>query len=103
MLLKTVLQVKGEVHNFIIFLASTATGTTVKFEPPTGTDTMIRNGTNQTINTKHMCVVAMKQYEGKSIEVGWALIFFLKFTFCIWLFKKCDFLLLTYSLSIKIP
>ncbi|VDN29282.1 unnamed protein product [Gongylonema pulchrum] len=51
-----------------ISLASSVTGTTVKFEPPSGTDTMIRNGTNQTISTKHMCISAMKQYESKSLE-----------------------------------
>ncbi|VDK39436.1 unnamed protein product [Gongylonema pulchrum] len=50
------------------FGASSVTGTTVKFEPPSGTDTMIRNGTNQTISTKHMCISAMKQYESKSLE-----------------------------------
>ncbi|VDN08047.1 unnamed protein product [Thelazia callipaeda] len=43
-------------------------GTTIKFEPPTSTDTMIRNGTNQTISTKHICITAMKQYENKSLE-----------------------------------
>uniref|UniRef100_A0A1I7VTA0 Nuclear pore complex protein Nup98-Nup96 n=1 Tax=Loa loa TaxID=7209 RepID=A0A1I7VTA0_LOALO len=48
--------------------ASTISGTTVKFEPPTSTDTMLRNGTNQTISTKHMCITAMKQYENKSLE-----------------------------------
>ncbi|MCP9259431.1 Cell division cycle protein 16-like protein [Dirofilaria immitis] len=37
-------------------------------EPPTSTDTMLRNGTNQTISTKHMCITAMKQYENKSLE-----------------------------------
>ncbi|VDK70240.1 unnamed protein product [Litomosoides sigmodontis] len=50
------------------FGTSTISGTTVKFEPPTSTDTMLRNGTNQTINTKHMCITAMKQYENKSLE-----------------------------------
>ncbi|VDO28688.1 unnamed protein product [Onchocerca flexuosa] len=47
---------------------SSISGTTVKFEPPTSTDTMLRNGTNQTISTKHMCITAMKQYENKSLE-----------------------------------
>ncbi|KAL4003183.1 Nucleoporin autopeptidase family protein [Acanthocheilonema viteae] len=50
------------------FGTSTISGTTVKFEPPTSTDTMLRNGTNQTISTKHMCITAMKQYENKSLE-----------------------------------
>lgn len=31
---------------------------------------MLRNGTNQTISTKHMCITAMKQYESKSLEVS---------------------------------
>ncbi|MFH4975619.1 hypothetical protein AB6A40_002328 [Gnathostoma spinigerum] len=52
------------------FASSVQTGTTIKFEPPTATDTMLRNGANQNINTKHMCISAMKQYEGKSLEVG---------------------------------
>uniref|UniRef100_A0A8R1U0N8 Nuclear pore complex protein Nup98-Nup96 n=1 Tax=Onchocerca volvulus TaxID=6282 RepID=A0A8R1U0N8_ONCVO len=50
------------------FGSSSVSGTTVKFEPPTSTDTMLRNGTNQTISTKHMCITAMKQYENKSLE-----------------------------------
>uniref|UniRef100_A0A158R504 Nuclear pore complex protein Nup98-Nup96 n=1 Tax=Syphacia muris TaxID=451379 RepID=A0A158R504_9BILA len=29
---------------------------------------MVRNGTTQAINTKHMCITAMKHYDGKSIE-----------------------------------
>ncbi|KHN86939.1 Nuclear pore complex protein Nup98-Nup96 [Toxocara canis] len=50
------------------FGSTAPTGTTIKFEPPTASDTMLRNGTNQTINTKHMCITSMKQYEGKSLE-----------------------------------
>uniref|UniRef100_A0A1I8EGQ7 Nuclear pore complex protein Nup98-Nup96 n=1 Tax=Wuchereria bancrofti TaxID=6293 RepID=A0A1I8EGQ7_WUCBA len=50
------------------FGTSNISGTTLKFEPPTSTDTMLRNGTNQTISTKHMCITAMKQYENKSLE-----------------------------------
>nr|pir hypothetical protein ZK328.5b - Caenorhabditis elegans [Caenorhabditis elegans] len=48
--------------------ASTVSGTTVKFEPPISSDTMMRNGTTQTISTKHMCISAMSKYDGKSIE-----------------------------------
>lgn len=59
-------------------------GTTVKFEPVIGQDTMQKNGTNSQvtfkfininlimcfqISTKHMCITAMKQYESKCIEV----------------------------------
>lgn len=44
-------------------------GTTVKFNPPQGQDTMVKNGVTQTINTKHQCITAMKEYETKSLEV----------------------------------
>uniref|UniRef100_A0A915APT2 Nuclear pore complex protein Nup98-Nup96 n=1 Tax=Parascaris univalens TaxID=6257 RepID=A0A915APT2_PARUN len=50
------------------FGSASHTGTTIKFDPPMASDTMLRNGTNQTISTKHMCITAMKQYEGKSLE-----------------------------------
>lgn len=45
------------------------TGTTIKFQPLTGTDTMIKNGTTSSINTRHMCITTMKDYENKSLEV----------------------------------
>ncbi|KAK5983770.1 Nucleoporin autopeptidase [Trichostrongylus colubriformis] len=48
--------------------ASTVNGTTVKFEPLVSSDTMMKNGSQTTIQTKHMCITAMKAYEGKSIE-----------------------------------
>ncbi|XP_039263880.2 nuclear pore complex protein Nup98-Nup96-like [Styela clava] len=40
----------------------------VKFNPPTGTDTMMRSGQSSTISTKHQCITAMKEYEAKSFE-----------------------------------
>ena len=43
-------------------------GTTVKFNAPTGTDTMVKNNTQQHINTRFMCIVTMKEYESKSLE-----------------------------------
>jgi nuclear pore complex protein Nup98-Nup96 len=43
-------------------------GTTVKFNPPTGTDTMMKSGGQQSINTRHQCITCMKEYENKSIE-----------------------------------
>ncbi|XP_046478891.1 nuclear pore complex protein Nup98-Nup96 isoform X1 [Neodiprion pinetum] len=43
-------------------------GTVVKFNPLTGTDTMIKNGVTQTISTRHYCITCMKEYEGKSLE-----------------------------------
>ncbi|XP_052793615.1 nuclear pore complex protein Nup98-Nup96-like [Mya arenaria] len=43
-------------------------GTSIKFNPLTGQDTMVKNGQTQTINTKHQCITAMKEYETKSLE-----------------------------------
>lgn len=34
----------------------------------TGTDTMVRNGVNQTINTRHQSITVMKEYETKIFE-----------------------------------
>ncbi|CAB3402802.1 unnamed protein product [Caenorhabditis bovis] len=47
---------------------SVVNGTTIKFEPPVGQDTMMRNGSTQSISTKHMCITAMSKYDSKSIE-----------------------------------
>ncbi|XP_021098892.1 nuclear pore complex protein Nup98-Nup96 isoform X6 [Heterocephalus glaber] len=44
------------------------TGTTIKFNPPTGTDTMVKAGASTNISTKHQCITAMKEYESKSLE-----------------------------------
>ncbi|XP_060792390.1 nuclear pore complex protein Nup98-Nup96 isoform X4 [Neoarius graeffei] len=43
-------------------------GTTIKFTPPTGSDTMVKSGVTTSINTKHQCITAMKEYENKSLE-----------------------------------
>ncbi|XP_034945165.1 nuclear pore complex protein Nup98-Nup96 [Chelonus insularis] len=43
-------------------------GTTVKFVPVTGADTMVKNGVPQNISTKHHCIMVMKEYENKSLE-----------------------------------
>lgn len=34
----------------------------------TGTDTMVKNGVNQTINTRHQSITVMKEYETKIFE-----------------------------------
>lgn len=47
---------------------SNTTGTTIKFNPPTGTDTMMKNGVSTNINTRHQCITCMKEYENKSLE-----------------------------------
>lgn len=46
----------------------TASGTLIKFNPVTGTDTMMKNGVASTINTKHHSITCMKEYESKSFE-----------------------------------
>ncbi|XP_066286606.1 nuclear pore complex protein Nup98-Nup96-like isoform X2 [Branchiostoma lanceolatum] len=43
-------------------------GTTVKFNPVSGSDTMMKNGVSQNIRTAHQCITAMKEYETKSLE-----------------------------------
>lgn len=48
--------------------SNTQTGTVVKFNPVTGTDTMLKNGVTMTISTRHHCITCMKEYEGKSLE-----------------------------------
>ncbi|XP_062289256.1 nuclear pore complex protein Nup98-Nup96 isoform X2 [Scomber scombrus] len=50
------------------FSAAQQPGTTVKFNPPTGSDTMVKAGVTTSINTKHQCITAMKEYENKSLE-----------------------------------
>ncbi|KAI1725279.1 nucleoporin autopeptidase domain-containing protein [Ditylenchus destructor] len=46
----------------------TVSGSTIKFDPLKSTDSMVRNNESRQINTKHMCITAMKQYENKSLE-----------------------------------
>ncbi|XP_014215261.1 uncharacterized protein LOC106644328 [Copidosoma floridanum] len=54
------------------FGASTSTnnisGTVVKFNPVTGSDSMVKNGVTQPISTRHHCITCMKEYESKSLE-----------------------------------
>ena len=45
-------------------------GTVVKFVAPTGQDTMLKAGVSTSINTRHQCITAMKEYENKSLEVS---------------------------------
>ncbi|XP_063929550.1 nuclear pore complex protein Nup98-Nup96-like isoform X2 [Zophobas morio] len=44
------------------------TGTVIKFQPVTGTDTMQKNGVTTSISTKHHSITCMKEYESKSFE-----------------------------------
>lgn len=55
-------------------LATVVNGTTVKFDPVKGSDTMMKNNETKTISTKHMCITVMKPYETKSVEVSELLI-----------------------------
>ena len=45
-------------------------GTAVKFNPPSGEDTVCKRGVQTTFNTRHQCITAMKVYENKSLEVS---------------------------------
>ena len=42
----------------------------VKFNAPCSMDTMVKNGVSTSINTRHQCITAMKEYTNKSLEVG---------------------------------
>lgn len=44
------------------------TGSVIKFNPVSGTDTMMKNGVASSINTKHHSITCMKEYENKSFE-----------------------------------
>jgi len=44
-------------------------GTTVKFVPVTGSDVVMKGGSQQTVQTKLQCITGMKEYENKSLEV----------------------------------
>jgi len=49
--------------------AQAQTGTAaVKFNPVTGQDMMLKSGVQTNINTRHQCIVCMKEYENKSME-----------------------------------
>jgi hypothetical protein len=58
--LRTAVGAFGQQQSFI--------GTTIKFISPTGTDTMMTSGGEQSINIRHQCITFMKEYENKSIE-----------------------------------
>uniref|UniRef100_A0A915KRE8 Nuclear pore complex protein Nup98-Nup96 n=1 Tax=Romanomermis culicivorax TaxID=13658 RepID=A0A915KRE8_ROMCU len=40
----------------------------IKYAPPLGMDTIVRNDTLKNIYTKHHCISAMNEYENKSLE-----------------------------------
>ncbi|XP_022098970.1 nuclear pore complex protein Nup98-Nup96-like isoform X1 [Acanthaster planci] len=51
-----------------LFGGTAQNGTTVKFNPVTSTDTMVKSGMSTNINTKHQVITAMKEYVNKSFE-----------------------------------
>lgn len=55
--------------SFLTASGSSTTGTVVKFVPVTGTDVMMKGGTQQNVATKLQCITGMKEYECKSLEV----------------------------------
>ncbi|CAH1777571.1 unnamed protein product [Owenia fusiformis] len=50
------------------FGAAAPAGTTVKFNPVQGSDTMMKGGVSTQITIRHQCITAMKEYETKSLE-----------------------------------
>ena len=48
-------------------VAQDGTGHT-KFNPTTSTDTMMKQGVQSQISTRHQCITCMKEYENKSLE-----------------------------------
>ncbi|KAJ1527107.1 hypothetical protein ONE63_008642 [Megalurothrips usitatus] len=50
------------------FRNPTQQGTVVKYQPTTGTDTIVKQGHNHTVSTRHCCISTMKEYENKSLE-----------------------------------
>ncbi|XP_076117192.1 nuclear pore complex protein Nup98-Nup96-like isoform X2 [Mytilus galloprovincialis] len=50
------------------FGGNVASGTTLKFNAPSSSDTMVKNGQTTNINTRHQCITAMKEYQMKSLE-----------------------------------
>lgn len=58
----------GGLGGFSSATTTNVVGTTIKFSPLLGTDMMIKNGNNQSINTRHQCITCMKEYENKSLE-----------------------------------
>ncbi|KAI6172196.1 hypothetical protein M3Y98_00946300 [Aphelenchoides besseyi] len=49
-------------------MMSTNSGTTVKFTPTTGQDSMVKSGITKEITTKLLCITAMGHYQSKSLE-----------------------------------
>ncbi|XP_052089696.1 nuclear pore complex protein Nup98-Nup96-like isoform X6 [Mytilus californianus] len=50
------------------FGGNVPSGTTLKFNAPSSSDTMVKNGQTTNINTRHQCITAMKEYQMKSLE-----------------------------------
>ena len=40
----------------------------LKFQPPVGTDFMMKNGISTNVSTRHHCISAMKEHENQSLE-----------------------------------
>lgn len=50
------------------FGGTTQQGTTIKYQPTAGTDSILKHGHTQTVTTRHCCISTMKEYENKSLE-----------------------------------
>lgn len=50
-------------------VATGANGTAIaKYQPHAGTDTLVKNGQTNSVNTRQHCITAMKEYESKCLE-----------------------------------
>lgn len=65
-------------ESYLSFLWGHLSEIFVLLQPPTGSDTMVKGGVTTSINTKHQCITAMKEYENKSLEVERSLILVLE-------------------------
>ena len=56
------------IHRNLILKFKVLGTESAKFSAVSGSDTMIRNGLQSTIATKHQCITAMNEYDSKSFE-----------------------------------
>lgn len=50
------------------FRSNAPQGTTIKYAPTAGTDSILKHGNTTTVSTRHCCISTMKEYENKSLE-----------------------------------
>lgn len=55
-------------YSFLGQTQQVTAGTSITFNPISGSDTMMKNGLASPISTRHQCITCMKEYETKSLE-----------------------------------